>query len=199
MTQQKRATSMHAEFFVFTFWQLIPDGKSTWLLIHSSGISSINFFSPMRTIFLFKFKNLFFCLCIMLTCYSMYSYYAVSIKALRLPTNSLLKAFEKDREYSMIYRGQCFSNDRMIYDLSPRPPPVSSPLLSVSGATHRKTGKERQLSAGRGGEGGAWSSINHSILTGRRANIGAPIFEMIKSVHVSVCRVCVCRAQSPYL
>jgi hypothetical protein len=78
------------------------------------------------------------------------------------------------------------------------------PLPSVSSATHRKTGKERQLSAGRRGEEGgrgaelynrkkAWSSINHSILSGIRANIGVPIFEMRKSVHVSVCRVRVCR------
>jgi hypothetical protein len=60
------------------------------------------------------------------------------------------------------------------YDLAPRPSP--SPLRL---ATHRNTEKERQLAPGRGGERGgrraessdrkkAWSSINHSILSGAR-------------------------------
>ncbi len=69
---------------------------------------------------------------------------------------------------------QAFSSS---YDLAP--PPILSPLLSVSSckATHWNAETERQLAHERGGAGGwgtsqsddggekAWSSVNHSILT----------------------------------
>ncbi len=64
------------------------------------------------------------------------------------------------------------------YDLAPPPTPFPPPLLPVSstGDTQRDWVKERQLAFGRGGMGGggakfrrqreAWSSTNHSILSG---------------------------------
>jgi hypothetical protein len=71
----------------------------------------------------------------------------------------------------------------------PRPPPTSPPpsCHEAGPATHRKTGKERQLVDGRSGEGGgrgaesydskkakkAWTSISHSILSVLEDLVGA--------------------------
>ncbi len=81
------------------------------------------------------------------------------------------------REYWMIIEGQS-SRGRMILLLAH--PIPSSPVSNLDRLTHRKTKKKRQLADGRGREGGggqgaepwdrkkAWSSKNHSILSGPR-------------------------------
>ncbi len=73
-----------------------------------------------------------------------------------------------------VIEGQAFSQS---YDLAPRPLPPPVSVSKLERATHRKIEIERQLAHGKGGEEGgrgaesydrkkAWSSVNHSILSG---------------------------------
>ncbi len=97
--------------------------------------------------------------------------------------------WEEGREYEMIYEPRLYPS-LMIWLLLPS---VSSKLDRRHIETRRPaTREDRQFSDGKGGGGGersaksndqkkAWSSINHSILSGARGRRGAKSYDGEKS------------------